>query len=179
MPSKTASRRPEGGSNDPIDRLERAGVAVLRYGVVLLLLVFGFAKFTPWEAEAVKGLLEHSPFMSWMLGAFGVQGAADVIGVIEIATGLAIASRAIAPIVSAAGSASGIITFLITLSFLFSTPGALSPRHPANGFLVKDLILLGACIATFAEALRAARSRRAQRGETIPTPAITPSRAAS
>jgi len=44
-------------------------------------------------------------------------------------------------------------------SFLFSTPGALAPTHPANGFLVKDLILLGACLATCAEALRRRRSR--------------------
>jgi hypothetical protein len=32
-----------------------------------------------------------------------------------------------------------------------------------NGFLVKDVVLLGACIATAAEALKAARARSAGR----------------
>jgi uncharacterized membrane protein YkgB len=157
---------------DPVDarvaRLERVGTGVLRYGVVLLLAVFGVAKFFAFEAEAIKPLVEHSPLLSWMLGAFGVQGTSNVIGVIELAIALAIASRPFAPAVSAVGSAAGALTFLITLSFLLSTPGALAPTHPANGFLMKDVILLGACLATCAEALRAARARRAGRVEAMP-----------
>ena len=53
---------------------------------------------------------------------------------------------------------------LLLLSFLFSTPGALSLKHPAGGFLMKDVVLLGACVATAAEALRAARAKRAAAG---------------
>jgi uncharacterized membrane protein YkgB len=152
-----------------VARLERAGTGVLRYGVVLLLAVFGVAKFFPFEAAAIQPLVEHSPFLSWMLGAFGLQGTSAVIGVVELATALAIASRPVAPAVSAAGSAAGAFTFLVTLSFLLSTPGALAPTHPANGFLLKDVVLLGACLATGAEALRAARARRGARTEaTVP-----------
>jgi uncharacterized membrane protein YkgB len=153
------------GAAASIARLERAGTFVLRYGIVLLLLVFGAAKFFTFEAQGIKPLVENSPFLSWMLGAFGLRGTSDVIGIIEIAIGLAIASRSVAPIVSAIGSAAGTLMFLITLSFLFSTPGALAPTHPANSFLVKDLILLGGCLATCAEALRAARERRGERTE--------------
>lgn len=168
MASRQTDMRP-GGVNRAdvrIDRLEQAGLGVLRYGIVLLLVVIGGAKFLAFEAEAIRPLVENSPFLSWMLGAFGLRGTSDVIGTIEIAIGLAIASRSIAPIVSAIGSAAGALTFLITLSFLFSTPGALAPTHPANSFLVKDLILLGGCLATCAEALRAARDRRGERTET-------------
>jgi uncharacterized membrane protein YkgB len=142
-----------------IARLERVGTAVLRYGVVFLLVVIGAAKYFAFEAEGIKPLVEHSPFLSWMITAFGVQGASSVIGTIEIAIGLSIASRPFAPALSAAGSAAGVVTFLTTLSFLFTTPGALSPQNPANGFLMKDVVLLGACIATAAEALKAARAR--------------------
>jgi len=148
---------------DPIDariaRLEHVGTGVLRYGIVFLLIVIGAAKYFAFEAEGIKPLVANSPFLSWMLGAFGVQGASSIIGTIEIAIGLAIASRPFSPTVSAIGSAAGAVTFLTTLSFLFSTPGALSPMHPANGFLMKDIVLLGACIATAAEALKAARAR--------------------
>ena len=98
-----------------------------------------------------------------MLGAFGLQATSNIIGTLEIATGLAIASRPIAPTVSAIGSAAGIAIFLTTLSFLFSTPGALAPTHPANGFLLKDIVLLGACITTAAEAAMAARAKTAAR----------------
>jgi reactive chlorine resistance protein C len=49
---------------------------------------------------------------------------------------------------------------VITLSFLFGTPGALSPFSPLSGFLLKDLLLLGAALFTAAEALREARGGR-------------------
>lgn len=155
------TRRLDHPSDDRIARIEDAGIGVLRYGIVFLLVAIGAAKYFAFEAEAIKPLVEHSPFLSWMLGAFGVQGTSSLIGTIEIATGLAIASRRFAPAVSAAGSVAGVLTFLTTLSFLFSTPGALSLKHPAGGFLMKDVVLLGACIVTAAEALGAARTRRA------------------
>jgi reactive chlorine resistance protein C len=43
--------------------------------------------------------------------------------------------------------------FLVTLSFLVTTPGALSPTSPFQQFLLKDLVLLGAALLTAAEAL--------------------------
>ncbi len=151
--------------NARIGRIEEVGTGVLRYGIVFLLVVIGAAKYFAFEAEGIKPLVENSPFLSWMLGAFGVQGTSSLIGTIEIAIGLAIASRPFAPAVSAIGSAAGVLTFVTTLSFLFSTPGALSLKHPAGGFLMKDVVLLGACIATAAEALRAARAKSAARAE--------------
>ncbi len=158
-------------TEERIARAGEVGTAVLRYGIVFLLVVIGFAKYFAFEAEGIKPLVENSPFLSWMLGAFGVQGTSNIIGTIEIATGLAIASRPFTPFVSAVGSSAGVVIFLTTLSFLFSTPGALSLKNPAGGFLMKDVVLLGACIATAAEAFQAARSRAARgarRGATLP-----------
>ncbi|HEX5059883.1 MAG TPA: DUF417 family protein [Kofleriaceae bacterium] len=136
------------------------GTAVLRYGVVFLLVTIGMAKFFAFEAEGIKPLVANSPLLSWMLGVFGVRGTADVIGSIEIVAGVAMATRRFAPVLSALGSAIGVLIFLTTLSFLFSTPGALSLKHPASAFLMKDIVLLGACIATGSEALREAHVRR-------------------
>jgi uncharacterized membrane protein YkgB len=178
MPSKDVETSCTG--SDPVDTrvawIEDVGTGVLRYGIVFLFIVIGAAKYFAFEAEAIKPLVENSPFLSWMLGAFGVQGTSNIIGTLEIATGLAIASRPFSPTVSAVGSAAGVVTFLTTLSFLFSTPGALSLKHPAGGFLMKDVVLLGACLATCAEALKAARARsvgRAQRPASgIPAPRI-------
>lgn len=170
MPSLESDTMPTGGDATEvrIARLDGAGTGVLRYGVVFLLLAIGAAKYFAFEAEGIKPLVEHSPFLSWMLGAFGVRGTSSIIGTIEIAIGLAMASRPFAPALSAVGSAAGALTFLTTLSFLFSTPGALSLQHPASAFLMKDVVLLGACLATAADALRAARAR-AGRSERPPS----------
>jgi uncharacterized membrane protein YkgB len=143
-----------------IAQLEDAGVAVLRYGVVFLLVVIGAAKYFAFEAQAIEPLVANSPLLSWMLGVFGLQGTSNLIGTAEIAIGIAMAARPVAPALSAIGSLAGVGVFLTTLSFLFTTPGALSLKHPAGGFLVKDVVLLGACLATAAEALRAARAAR-------------------
>jgi uncharacterized membrane protein YkgB len=74
----------------------------------------------------------------------------------EVATGILIALRPVSPKLSAVGSLAGIAIFLTTLSFLFTTPGALAPGSDAGGFLVKDIVLLGAAIYTAGEALRPA-----------------------
>ncbi len=51
-----------------------------------------------------------------------------------------------------------VVTFLLTVSFLFSTPGAAQLKYgfpvlgDAGQFLIKDLVLLGASFWTAAEA---------------------------
>ncbi len=136
--------------------LESFAINVLRYSLVLILLLFGALKFTPAEAAAIKPLVSNSPLMRWLYSFLGDQGASNLIGSIELFTAILVASRPISARASAIGSALAVGTFLTTLSFLFSTPGALSPMHPANGFLLKDVVLLGAAVALGAEALRAA-----------------------
>jgi uncharacterized membrane protein YkgB len=138
--------------------LAAAGTGVLRYGLVLLLLLWGSFKFAAFEAEAIRPLVENSPLVAWMYAAFGVRGTSAVFGVVEVGAALAIGLRRWLPRVSAYGSlvASGV--FIVTLTFLFSTPGAFALDSPWGGFLMKDLILLGAAWATAAEAL-AARQR--------------------
>ena len=136
--------------------LESIGTQTLRYGLVLILVLFGSTKFTAAEAAAIKPLVSNSPIMGWLYGVLSEQGTSALIGSIEIATAILIAVRPISARASAIGSALAVGTFLTTLSFLFSTPGALAATHPAHGFLLKDIVLLAAAVATGTEALRAA-----------------------
>jgi uncharacterized membrane protein YkgB len=125
--------------------------AILRYGLVLFLLLFGLAKFTQPEAETIQPWIANSPFLGWLYGVTTVQGASNVIGVVELTIAALLAVRHWWPGVSLLGSLGATITFLITLSFLFTTPG-LSPEW--SGFLMKDVLLVGAAIWTAADALR-------------------------
>ncbi len=146
--------------NRRVQLLAGAGLWVLRYGLVFFLLTFGGFKFFAFEAEGIRPLVANSPILAWLYPILGVRGSSVLIGVFEVTTGLLIALRPWFPHASGCGSfaASGI--FVITLSFLFTTPGALSPMSPINGFLLKDIMLFGAALFTCAEALRDAKSTR-------------------
>ncbi len=144
--------------------LENLGEKVIRYGLVIILLWVGALKFTAYEAEGIQGLVANSPLFSWGYSVMSVRGFAALIGVTEIVLGLLIATRPIAPKVSAIGSIGAIIMFLLTLTFVITTPGVWQPGYgfpfpsPMPGqFLAKDILLLGAAIWTAGEALRAAR----------------------
>ena len=137
-------------------RLALTARSVLRGGLVLLLGMWGAFKFTSFEAEGIRPLVEHSPLLSWLYPLLGVRGTSGLIGVVEITAAVLIATRRWAPRVSAVGSLIAAGTFLVTLSFLVTTPGALAPDSPFGGFLMKDIMLLGAALFTSAEALDAA-----------------------
>ena len=155
--------------------LENVGANVIRYGLVIVLLVVGALKFTAYEAEGVQGFVANSPLMSWMYSVMSVRTASMFIGIAEIIAGLMIATRSFAPKISAIGSIIAIGIFLVTLSFILTTPGVWQPGYgfpfpsPMPGqFLAKDLVLIGAAIWTAGEALRAAR-----RGEVVSNRAAT------
>ncbi len=144
--------------------LERTGAVIIRYGLVIVLLWVGMLKFTAYEAEGIKPLVENSPFLSWTYSLMSVQSFSMVLGVIEIILGILIASRPVSPKASAMGSIGAMIMFLITLTFILSTPGIWQPGYgfpclsPMPGqFLAKDLLLFGAATWTAGEALNASR----------------------
>jgi hypothetical protein len=79
-----------------------------------------------------------------------VRAFAATLGCLEILAALLIAIRPLAPRISVIGSAMGILLFLSTLSFLFTTPGvAAGSGFPVlsvlpGQFLLKDLVLVSA-----------------------------------
>jgi uncharacterized membrane protein YkgB len=133
------------------------GLRVLRYGLVLLLVMWGAAKFTALEAEAIKPLVQNSPFLGWLYSVFGLRGTSALFGIFEVTAGLLIATRRWFPRVSGYASLASAGMFIITLSFLVTTPDVFAPTSPWGGFLMKDIMLLGAALFTSAEALSAKR----------------------
>jgi len=142
-------------------RLARVAQAVLRGGLVVLLLMWGAFKFAAFEAEGIRPLVEHSPLLAWLYPILGVRGTSGLIGVVEISAALLMVLRPWAPRLSAIGSLLAAGTFVVTLSFLVTTPGVLAPDNPFGGFLMKDILLLGAALFTAAEALDTAARKEA------------------
>jgi reactive chlorine resistance protein C len=148
------------------DRLRVFGMHVSHYGLVVVLLWIGGMKFTAYEAEGIKPLVENSPLMGWVYQVMSVGGFSSLLGVVEIAIGMLIALRPVWPLGSAAGSGLAVGMFLTTLSFLVTTPGwekslggfpALSAMP--GQFLLKDVVLLGVSLFTAGEALGAVQRR--------------------
>jgi reactive chlorine resistance protein C len=140
-------------------RLDSLALGLSRYGVAAFLALFGLMKFTDAEAQAIRPLVEHHPLMSFLPPLLGVHGTSALIGVIELVAAALMATRRFRPHLSALGSLLASVILLITLSFLFTTPGAFAPDSYLGGFLMKDLLLMAASLYTAAEALRAAAAR--------------------
>ena len=123
------------------------------------------AKFTPEEAEGIQTLVDHSPLMSWLYAVLSVRGVSNLIGCVELAIAVLLALRPFSARLSFAGSMGAILTFVLTATFLFSTPGAVqlgsgfSLLGAAGQFLIKVLALLGVAVWTAAEALSASQRR--------------------
>src|ERR1041384_684831 len=139
-------------------RLQAVGIGVLRYGLAFLLVFWGGYKFTEFEAAAIQPLIANSPFFSWLYTVFSVRAVSALVGVFEVSIGIGMFLRAWRPRVSGIASLAAAALFVVTLSFLATTPGVLAPTNPAGGFLMKDLLFLGAGVFTGAEALLAAEA---------------------
>ena len=138
--------------------LEKLGISISRYGLVVTFLLIGILKFTAAEAQGIQPLVAASPLMFWLYHILSLQVVSNLIGATEIVVAVLIALRPFSARLSFAGSLGAVITFLLTVSFLFSTPGTFQFSHgvPLLGdtgqFLIKDLVLLGAAVSTAAEA---------------------------
>lgn len=139
------------------NKMRSASLLVILFGLVLVLGWIGGMKFTTFEAQQIEPLLRTSPFFSWLLDIFDMQGASNFIGVVEL---LAVAlllgwffNRTLFQI----GAALCVVTFLGTLSFMITfSPtwaGALG-GFPALGgaghFLLKDLVMLAGTLVLVA-----------------------------
>ncbi len=150
------------------DGLARVGGWAITFALAIIFLWIGILKFFDYEAAGVAGFIMNSPLIAWLHGVFGIAGGARFLGIFEILTGLLIAARVISPRLSAIGAAMGIVTFLITLSLMLTTPGVIQPGHsgpfflaPMPGqFLAKDLVLLAACLWLLGTSLAEARTAR-------------------
>lgn len=125
---------------------KKIGYYVSYFSIVLILLWIGICKFTPTEAMAIRPYAENHPLMSWMYDFFLEQTVSVVIGVIELITALLLLLGLKWRMMRIIGGLFVVVTFLITISFLFTTPGIWKTMDgvPVTDFFVlKDLVMLG------------------------------------
>lgn len=128
-------------------------LAILRWVMVVIFVAFGMQKFTLQSAQGIVQFISNSPFVSW-LQVFGLRGEAYVLGVAELGIAALLAAGAFSPLLSAIGSLLGVITFAVTWSFFFTTPGvvrwslSMDPMawNLTGEFLFKDIVLLCVCL---------------------------------
>ena len=160
---------------DSIPRDEGAGAELRAFAanlmVAALAVIFlwiGAMKFTSYGAQSMAPFVMNSPLLSWMFPVFGIQGSAVAIGIYEVATGLLLLARWLAPGWSALGAALASATFIVTLSFMLTTPGVTAAEaggFPAlsaeiGQFLAKDMVLLAVSLYILGDSLTAHRQRR-------------------
>ncbi|GAA5005414.1 DUF417 family protein [Actinopolymorpha pittospori] len=148
-----------------------AGRYLVRYTLVVVIAWIGAQKFTGYEAAAIQPLIANSPIFSWLYSILSVRTFAAVLGSLEIVAALLIAIRPLWPRISIIGSVMGVLLFLSTLSFLFTTPGVTVPSGllvlsvVPGQFLLKDLVLISASLWTLGDSLGAALRRRGAHGD--------------
>ncbi|MCS3893946.1 putative membrane protein YkgB [Bradyrhizobium japonicum USDA 38] len=141
-----------GGSYRPL--------AILRWVMVVIFVSFGMQKFTLQSAQGIAQFISNSPFISW-LSVFGLRGEAYVLGVAEFVIAALLVAGSFSPVLSALGSFMGVVTFAITWSFFFTTPGVVTwslstdpmAWNLAGEFLFKDIVLLCVCVVLFLASL--------------------------
>ena len=134
-----------GGSYRPL--------AILRWVMVIIFISFGMQKFTLQSAQGIAQFITNSPFISW-LSVFGLRGEAYVLGVSEFVIAALLVAGAFNPLMSALGSFMGVVTFAVTWSFFFTTPGVVTwslstdpmAWNLAGEFLFKDIVLFCVCV---------------------------------
>ncbi|MGA9521926.1 MAG: DUF417 family protein [Myxococcaceae bacterium] len=161
-------REPERGERVDGRKPQTLRAALLRSALIAVIVSIGMAKAWPAEAQAIQPLVSNSPLLSWVYEIFSVRTFALLLGIVELTIAFLIGVRSWSPRAALVGSAGGIVMFLTTLSFLFTTPGVWDPSGPpvfsaAGGFLFKDLVLLGVAVWSFLEARDAVRVEAAGR----------------
>ncbi len=87
--------------------------------------------------------------MSWLNSILSVQGVSSFIGTFEIITALLLLFQLLWKRLSLVAGLLSSVIFLLTLSFLFTTPGMFTKVDGlvvANAFILKDIVLFGVCL---------------------------------
>lgn len=119
------------------------------FGVVLTLIWIGIFKFTPFEAAAIEPLIRNHFLMGWLYNYLSVLTVSKIVGISEIIVAIGLVYGFINPKV---GFISGLLAcgiFIMTLSFLFTTPGVWKTVEGVlvtEFFLVKDILFLAISI---------------------------------
>lgn len=139
---------------------------VARYGLVIVLAWFGAMKFTYYESHGISLWVSNSPFMSWVYDLISISAWGRFNGTVELITAILLAVKPWFPKASVLGGILASLFFVVTLSFMFTTPDISEasaggfPVLSANGqFIMKDIALLGLSLFLLADSIDATRSR--------------------
>lgn len=122
------------------------GYYISLFGAALILMWIGIFKFTPTEAAAIKPLVENHFLTFFVYKIMDVQTVSNLIGVIEIIIALLLIFSAKFVFLKRYAGIGMITTFLVTLSYLFTTPGIwkiVDGIPVTDFFILKDLMFLG------------------------------------
>lgn len=124
----------------------KSGYFISLFGSALILLWIGIFKFTPTEAQAIKPLIENHFLTFFVYDLASVQAVSNAIGVIEIIIALLLIFSAKFAFLRRYAVIGMIATFIVTLSYLFTTPGVwkiVDGVPVTDFFILKDMMFLG------------------------------------
>lgn len=124
----------------------KLGYYISLFGAALILLWIGIFKFTPTEAQGIKPLVENHFLTFFVYKIASVQAVSNAIGAIEIIIALLLIFSVKFAFLKRYAGIGMIVTFLVTLSYLFTTPGVwkvVDGVPVTDFFILKDMMLLG------------------------------------
>lgn len=113
-----------------------ADIAVLRASVIFIFALFGTFKWFDFEVAELEPLIS-STWLSFLYTLFGVHGGSYFLGVVETLAFLALIVGFKRPAFGVVGALVVIVTGITTLSLL-------PQLSTLDGFIVKDVLLIGA-----------------------------------
>ena len=145
-------------------------------GVVLVLLSIGGLKFTQVEIDALKPIIEPTPWLAWMYPAFGEAGASYLLGVVEVTTALLLMLSPWSVRAGIIGAAVAALTFFVTTTIMFAAPiwetasGGFPRINGLGQFLIKRVALVGVALTFLGENLARERSTAQSRTDFSSSP---------
>ncbi|ATF74604.1 DUF417 family protein [Pasteurella multocida] len=115
-------------------------ITLLRLSVILLFFIFANTKWFEFEVEALKPIISAS-WLSFLYDLFGVYNTSYLLGIVESLAYLSLMIGFKQPKVGLLGSGLVFITALVTVSLL--------PQLGFDGFIFKDILLIGIALVLF------------------------------
>ncbi len=135
-------------------------IKLMRWALILIFAFFGYTKWFPYESQGLTPLLSNSATLGWMHSVFGNEGSSYALGVVEWTIGLGLIVGIWYPRISVLASVGSVITYLTTLTLIFTTPGAweasaggFPPIGSIASFLIKDAVLLAGSVVLLKHSL--------------------------
>lgn len=128
-------------------------IIILRLTVIIIITFYGILKWFDFEVDALKPIISGS-WLRFLYDLFGFHGTSYLLGIIEGVTYIALMVGGIKPKAGIVGALLTMLIAVVTLSTL--------PQLGLNGFIFKDILLLGAGIVLLKYDLNKVSDNRVQ-----------------